>query len=169
MIAEIVQADKAWRGICSICERHLTNSSDPVFAVLHRCRTIPVISKRMLHVHQQYPPARKQWIITTCPRERNLPALFITHSMVKWLGQICGTLEMLTVVKKMSTDADMLPHLLVAAKAAPKLHNLKILGSSIKSADLCGLAFLRQLQQLSLENCLVEDGPRMHGIHCLSG
>ena len=118
----------------------------------------------MLQFHQQYPPARKCWIINTGLTGQ------ITHTMVKWLGQLCGTLEMIQVVRKRPTDPGMLPHLLMAAVAATKLHYLKLSGTTIKSAELCSLAFLRQLQCILLEDCYVtlEDGLQMHSIHGLT-
>ena len=98
-----------------------------------------------------------------------MPGPFITHPMVKWLGQLCGTLETLTVDIKMKRNGGMLPQFLMAAQGAIRLHSLKFLGQ-IESADLCSLAFLRQVRQLSLEDCqLFGEGPQLHGIQCLSG
>ena len=145
--------------------------SSSVFAVGHRCCTIPVISKRMLQIHRQCPPARKHWIIANRFKEgKDIPGPLITRPMLEWLKRLSGTLEMLTVDRNKPTDAGMLPQLLMVAAAATKLYSLAMSGSTIDSADLCSLGFLRQLRQLWFENCHVPGaGHHMHDIHCLSG
>ena len=140
-------------------------------AVVHRCRVIPVISKRMLQIHKQHPSTRTNYGIRSRFRnQEELPGPFITLPMVKWLGQLCGTLESLTVDKRGGAmQAGMLPQLLMAARDATKLRSIRMLSCPIEMADLCSLALLSQLRHLTLEKCpLSVDGPQMYGLQCLS-
>jgi len=53
---------------------------------VHRCQTIPVVSRSWLRIHKAYPPHRKCWNLDCEDR-------VVSKAMVIWLRAVAGSLE----------------------------------------------------------------------------